>query len=479
VPFTEFTCRSGGSNLYAGTLDGSAEASTTPLVTYTNGGWNSGTGVFTPASGNPISAGVVVGQFVSIYTDGASAPTGFCSRVTGVSSTTITVHTGQKSGTAPTTAGTGITLVVGGAWLGPNGTSSFPFNFLTSGSTNSSSNAVRVNLKNDATYSVTAALTANQALLTYHGYSTMFGDGGRATIDGGTTGASFVLLNTSVAVVGWGNLIFQNNGSTGSASLFTSNQGRQLIERCLFQGSRGFGIDCSGGAGSVLIDCEITGNNLSNTASTAGARFAGYTVINSNFHDNTGSNTAGAIASAATGSAFIGCVFDTNGAAGFQSAANGTHQFVNCVFYNNAGSGLNISNSNTTTVARNCVFDSNGGHGLNANGFVFNTYSAFRNNTSGPTNVAASSTAYVEEGLITLSASPFTDPANGDFSLNNTAGGGAALRGLGYGTLPTNVGYSGSSVGYPDVGSIQHQDTGGGGGGGLILHRAMDGGYPG
>jgi hypothetical protein len=440
------------------------EASTTPLVTYTNGGWNSGTGVFTPASGDPIAAGVAVGHFASVYTDGASAPTVRIARVTARTTTTVTLSTSAGSGTAPTTAASGLTLVVGGAWLGPNGTSSFPFNFLTSSATNSSLNVPRVNLKNDATYSVTAALTASQSTLTYHGYSTTFGDGGRATIDGGTSGASYVLLNNSASTIAWADIIFQNNGATGSASLFTGTQGRYFIERCLFQGSRGFGIDISGNGGSVVIDCEVTGNNLSNTASTAGGRFGSAIVINSNIHDNTGSNTSGVIASAAVVVGFFGCVFDTNGGAGFQSAASSVQHFVNCTFYNNTGTGLNVSNTSTVTVARNCVFDSNGGFGLNANGIVFNTYSAFRNNTSGATQVAGTNTSYVEEGLITLSASPFTDPANGNFSLNNTAGGGAAMRGLGYGTLPTNFGYSGSSVGYPDVGAIQHQDSGGGGG---------------
>ena len=41
MPYTEFTCRSGGSNLNAGSLDGSAEAATSAL--YTSTGGNSGT----------------------------------------------------------------------------------------------------------------------------------------------------------------------------------------------------------------------------------------------------------------------------------------------------------------------------------------------------------------------------------------------------------------------------------------------------
>jgi hypothetical protein len=68
VAYTEFCCRSGGSNLNAGTRTGNTTVPGTAAdFTYAGGSWVSGTGVFTVASGNPQSDGVAVGDFVSIY----------------------------------------------------------------------------------------------------------------------------------------------------------------------------------------------------------------------------------------------------------------------------------------------------------------------------------------------------------------------------------------------------------------------------
>ena len=52
---------------------------------------------------------------------------------------------------------------------------------------------------------------------------------------------------------------------------------------------------------------------------------------------------------------------------------------------------------------------------------------------------------------------PFTNAAGGDYSLNNTAGQGAACRSVGFsGTAPFGTGYN-------DIGPLRHQDPTGGG----------------
>src|SRR5688572_1267512 len=110
----------------AGSLDGSAECATAPLVTYTNGGWNATSNVFTPASGNPVTDGVQVGMWFALYADGATTPA-YGGRVLGVSVTTIT-QGGGNWGTEPATLASGMTMVIGGAWKGPNGTDGHPLN---------------------------------------------------------------------------------------------------------------------------------------------------------------------------------------------------------------------------------------------------------------------------------------------------------------------------------------------------------------
>jgi hypothetical protein len=456
VAYTEFTVRSGGSNLYAGTLDGSAEAATTPLVTYTNGGWNSGTGVFTPASGNPVSAGVAVGNFVSVYTDGAGAPTGFVARVTAVSSTTITLSTTAKSGTAPTTAASGITAVVGGAWAGPSGTSGFPLSFVTNTLTNTSGDPTRVNLKNDQTYSITAAITAgNTGLIYFQGYTSTFGDGGRFTVDGGTSGASYTLLTLSAGQVEVRDAVFQNNGATGTSN-GVSMSGASLMERVKVTSVRGSGFAMLS-SGCAVIECEATACNQGNSATLAGFGMGGGRATRCVAHDNTGSNNRGFRLSTAN-AVLVDCVSDTNGNVGFDMAGGGS--IHGGVAYANGGPGVLVAASVTTTI-ENVVLANNGTFGatVTAGGFARLISCAFRSNTSGETSGVADAT-----GTVTLTADPFTDAANRDFSLNDTAGGGAACRGAGRGTFPP----SDPTVGYPDIGAAQHQDAGGSSGGFII-----------
>lgn len=482
MAFTEFTCRSGGSNLYAGSLDGSAEASTTPLVTYTNGAWVSGTGVFTPVTGNPVSAGVAVGNWASVYTDGASAPTGFVGRVTAVSVATITVSITAKSGTVPTTGATGITLVVGGAWLGPNGTVGFPFNFAAGTLTNTTGSPPRINFKNGSTYSITAAMSQTTlGPIYWQGYATAFGDGGRATFDGGTSGSSYVPLTVSSSGVAYNvftDLIFQNNGASGSSAMVNGTaDGRSLYFRCVFANSRGAGLL----NGDNVIECETYGCNQSNTVNTAGFTVNGgnfvYRFVRCNAHDNTGGNTSG-FYTQVTGALFVNCVADTNGLHGFFVNNVAGWQFLGCDTYNNGGDGIRQATLSGPGTITNCNFVKNGGYGINVAGIGVNGYvlncgfgSGTAANTSGATN-GTGGMEIVSSVTYASNLTPWVDPANGDFRINL-----AAAEGTGRGNFTeTAPSYTGT-VGYPDIGAAQHQDTGGVGG--MLYVPGMTGGMEG
>src|SRR6267142_3023303 len=190
-PFTEFYCTSTGSNLNAGSTTDNAA-----IYTSTNGAWSTVTNTFTPADGsNPVTSGVSAGMFVSIFLDAASVAV-YIARITSVTGTVnaaIAVSTTVIYGTAPTTAASGITIKVGGAWLGPNGATTFPFGLSgTIGAlVNSSSYQPRVNVKNDQTYTMTAALpftTLGAAVM--QGYTTAPGDLGKANFTSNLTTAS-------------------------------------------------------------------------------------------------------------------------------------------------------------------------------------------------------------------------------------------------------------------------------------------------
>lgn len=457
--FTELYCdASAGSNLNGGAPIGGSYP-----FTYTGGNWVAATGVFTVASGNPQTDGVTVGDFASVYADGASAPTGFVGRVTARDSTTITVSLTAKSGTAPTDGTGNRTVKVGGAWKGPTGTSAFPFGFITATLQDASANTARVNFKSGTAYSVTAAMThSNAGPMVFQGYTSSAGDGGKATIDGGTSGASYVLLTVSAARNHFLDLIFQNNGASGSADGVSVSSGQGVWQRCVFNSFRGNGVDAI--AGMVFVECEAYSCNASNVGTNGGFKFeAAIHAYRCIAHDNTGNATGGFVLTASCH--LQDCIADTNGKDGFLSTvASGTTSLKGCVAYNNTGSGVLLTGNTTSALIDNTLLVSNGAYGVSATGttpYVVLENCAFFSNTSGQTN--GINAGYVT-GSVTLSADPFTAASTGNFTLDNTASEGAACRGAGRGAFTqTQASYTGT-VGYPDIGAAQHQDTGGSGG---------------
>lgn len=132
---------------------------------------------------------------------------------------------------------------------------------------------------------------------------------------------------------------------------------------------------------------------------------------------------------------YIGCTADGNTAAsGIDVRAGGT-QVIDCVSTNNSGGyGVDFVGG-TNTLAVNVA-----------------TYS----NTSGGINPAATGQT-VQINSLALSADPWVDGATDDYRPNNTAGGGASLRGA-------SLGITGQSNNR-DIGALQHADPASGGAG--------------
>ena len=459
MAITEFCARSGGSNLNAGTLDGSAEPSTSPLVTYTGGSWNATTDVFTVASGNPVTDGVAVGHWVSIYTSGASV-TNFIAQVTARTSTTITVSTSARAGSEPTT-GT-YDLRVGGAWQGPNGASGFPVNPMgINTAVGAGTTGNRLNLKADQTYSITANVNGGTGAFpsVVQGYTSAFGDGGRAAIDGGTGGASYVLLSGggTAQACAFRDVEFRNNGATGSSAGVTWSGSAVAFERCVFRDLRGSGFSSTSTTRAVFAECEAYGCNQSNTANGGGfVATGGFGVfVRCVAHDNAGSNTRGFRFNGLA----VGCVADSNGSHGFDVVTAGS--VSGCVAHGNGGDGV----ADSFGAVENCVLTANGAWGVNGTATTLVATCAFGSGTQANTSGTVNG-ANLVSGSITLGSnlSPFTDAANGDFRLNSTANAGALLRGTGRGAYTQTATSYGGTVGYPDIGAAQHQETGGSGG---------------
>lgn len=460
MTFTNFCCRSGGSNLNAGTRTGDTTVpGTSADVTYPNGNWN-GTDVFTVASGNPLSDGVAVGDFASVYADGATTTT-LIGRVTDRTSTTITLSTTAKSGS--TGSGTGNrTLKIGGAWSGPSTSESFPFGFITSAAVNGNSDPVKVNMS--GTFTIASTITNNQADLIVCGYGSAYGDGTLATIDGGATGTSYTLWAQSGARTWISHIEFKNNGNSGTAQNGISwTQINGVITNCVVRDVRLNGILTGSSADNLRIEeCEFYNCNQSN-GSGGGVRLniglAATYIDRCLFYNNNGSGVLGSD----SGSAMISnSVFANNTADGINTRF-GRFFITNCDFYANGSDGFE-STEGGVAYFTNCNFIDNGGYGILGAGGTYSSYGAIRNcgfgsgtmaNTSGDT-FDLRGTEVV--GSITYPANqhPYADPANGDFTIVLDA-----AKNVGHGGyLQTQSGKSGT-VATLDIGAAQAVFDGG------------------
>ncbi len=154
------------------------------------------------------------------------------------------------------------------------------------------------------------------------------------------------------------------------------------------------------------------------------------------------------------------CRISNCGSHGFYDSLSrrGALSFEDCDFYQNGGSGVQIDNSTVWLEISNVnnIFTQNAAYGFSIgyNPFtgIINRNNFYYSNTSGPRLNLPVGTSDV-----TLTGNPYTNAGTGDFSLNNTAGAGAAVRTAGYpGLMP-----DGTTTGYLDGGVAQHQDSGG------------------
>jgi hypothetical protein len=463
--YTNFCCRNGGSNLNAGTATGdTTEPGTSSLVTYTGGDWNSGTEIYTAPVGADMTE-AVVGRFASLYHDGDTAPTlnqFLVARISAVNAGTrqITLHaTARMMFGSEVSTGTGNrSLRVGGAWAGPAGAAAFPFHTSASwgGLTNASSHTPRINLKNDATYTVSAALTAAGNHLTVQGYATSYGDGGRASLDGGTAGAAYVVLTLSGAGA-WGvDLIVQNNGATSSAIGIQITGTQSTLLRVAAKDIRGAGIATTQAAATV-IECWAEACNQSNTANTGGMTTSAGDVVYVRCFAvrNTGSNTRGIMISGGVGT-LLNCVCAENGSHGAHLGGSSGGRSFGSDFYANGGSGLLIG---VVSVLENNNFLDNTGTAINSTSNCLSHNSGFGTGTmanNGGSGDVTTPARTIEVGSVTYAAdaTPWSAPGSDDYSITL-----AAAKGAGRGTFAKDEAGANSTTGYPDIGAAQHQES--------------------
>ncbi len=187
----------------------------------------------------------------------------------------------------------------------------------------------------------------------------------------------------------------------------------------------------------------------------------------------------GVTLNAMSNSVFTNCLFHSNSLYGFYG--NRASTLINCVFANNILQGSLIASSNSRYMG--CVWYGNGsgsgvrpavglytGDSITNSIFVNNVQDAISGSSTTRYGQIANNAFYGNAneftnplsqayGSTTLTADPFTDAANFDFSLNEVAGGGAVLR------AKTNT-YGSYAASHP----FNWLTDGSGGGGGGATH---------
>lgn len=205
-------------------------------------------------------------------------------------------------------------------------------------------------------------------------------------------------------------------------------EGTGVLTRCWASGAPQAGFYLNSGV--ILNGCVATGNTVSGMK-IDNARVVLHRCL---IHANTGATTDGVIVTGTVGPWIISCTFEGNGRDGVRLSDAGSGDVAsirNSIFYGNSGKAINSVTTNYPAMDAN-----------------FNAYAS-----GALTNVPAGAND------VTLTGDPFTAASSGDFSLNSTAGAGAACRAAGFpGILPGAL-----TTGYVDIGAAQHQDAGGGG----------------
>lgn len=293
-------------------------------------------------------------------------------------------------------------------------------------------------LKDTGSLTVTSALSiGSMTLLTFIGYTTTRGDGGRVVWTTATNSTNLLTFAGSQTIAFY-NIYFSNSASVradccpspGSGTLYTT------FINCVFDG---FVTAIDGNYNEnyqyvflLLISCEVK------NCSAYGVENSGPTlVIASYIHDCA---TAGfyAIRPQSNPSyTFIRTAFASNGVGlTLDNIQDMPLTIENCVFYDNTGDGLQSTSSPSlpgALVLFNSIFYGNGGYGIGFSAIgtpptAFIEANAFGDNTSG----ARSNFPYGSAGDISLTADPFVNGSAGDFSLNSTTGGGTSCKGAGF-----------------------------------------------
>ena len=399
-----------------------------------------GTTTITSATANFSSALV---DNVVYFQGGTGAIAAQWRRVTAfTNSTTITID-------ATIAASTGMTMNIGGALATPQQLNTSMIN----------NNVAYVK---GATYTVAAKFTYNfcsngaTATSRIEGYTTSRGDNGKFTLQASASLGDRILDVSCELYLK--NVQFDCNSKASTDGVQFQGNAYSTLENIKVIGACSSGVIYNQ-AWNFCINCEVVGPTVRGFyLNNEGAMCFGCSV-----HDSATNNAQGFSLNFNSSTCIFCIVYNFTGTTAdcFVSVGENS-KIINSVAYGCSRDGVRLGLNAGTMQIKNFVAVSNGGWGINisAGGMPagLEDYNAFYNNTSGTVNGV---TAGAHD--VTLTGDPFTNVAGGDFSLNNTSGAGAALRGVG---LFGIMNYGGT--GYMDIGPLQAQPSSGGGAFGFV-----------
>ncbi len=305
----------------------------------------------------------------------------------------------------------------------------------------------------------------NPAIAYVTGYNTTHGDGGTAPLlTTATNSIDIIRLGlTGTSIWTFTNISLSNTAGTRANGIqdYTGNILTVSCIQCTLDGFfNAFNGDNAGAHGiftALYLDrVEIKNGTDDGIVNAGGTNLA---IVNCYIHNNgRGSNTSFAT------QFVIGSIFANNTTDGFKMSSGNNMQVINSVFTGSTsgGSGAGIR------------YDTGGNTILNLqNNILYGNVTGFSVNSGTPLVIANNNNAYGNNSFanrtglaagtndVTLSAGPFTNSGAGDYSLNSTAGGGAAARGAGYpGIFP-----GATTTAHADIGAVQGASSGSSSGG--------------
>lgn len=310
----------------------------------------------------------------------------------------------------------------------------------------------------------TVAGTAAAGRVSIEGYGTTRGDrAGRPIITTSTTSVNLITANSSGggSFFEWVHLKFTHTGATRGNALNSTGAGNNsniFFKDCVFDGV--LQAINANWTSQTWEGCEV----LNCTSTTAAITLTGGVNVftGCDIHNNAGDGVRDTNGYGNGNHRFDSCLITGNAGVGVNSveASAVTIEFLDCLFVDNTGDAIKLASATTNQKSlsvQNCLFYGNTGNDINNldnQTKVTSWLRFYRNNAHQSGKLSGIAAAL---GNITLTADPFSNRAGRVYTLNSTSGGGALLRAAGW---PNNW-PSGTTVGYVDVGPVQHQDSGG------------------